>query len=88
MTEHSVGSAAVAGTVHHGELSPMAKATMPWPTVTYRGVRRGSPTFTVVNIAGNRGGMANSVYFWLRLVLERQYYDSPSSRLAMAFRGA
>ena len=33
----------MAATVHRGELSPMAKATMTWSTVGSRGVRRGLP---------------------------------------------
>ena len=62
VTAHSVGRAAVAPTVHRGELSPMAKATTPWPTLTNCGVRRGSLTFTAANTAGNHGDAANTVY--------------------------
>ena len=62
VTAHSVRRAAVAQTVHRGELSPMAKATTPWPTLTTCGVRRGSRTFTAANTAGNHGDAANTVY--------------------------
>ena len=62
LTEHSVGLAAVVATVHRGELSPMAKATMLWSTAASRGARRGLPTVTVVKTAGNHREVTNSVY--------------------------
>lgn len=59
-TKHSLGRAAVAATLHRGELSRMAKDIVPWPTVANRGVRCGVPMFTAVKAAGNHGKVTNS----------------------------
>ena len=47
--------AALAATVHRGELS----LWVPWSTVGNRDVHRAVPTFTAVNTAGNHGEVAN-----------------------------
>lgn len=49
------GAGTVTATVRRGELSPVAKTAVPWSTVANSGVRRGAPTFTAVNTAGNHG---------------------------------